>query len=784
MSTRPSTPGAVAMPASNLAPNPATSAPVAPCPSPSWPASLRAHPRLDQWLELVPPGQVRVRTGKVELGQGITTALAVIAAQALGVSVARVQVQAANTDHAPNEGLTAGSLSVQESGAALRMACDEARARLLQAAAARLGTAADQLAVDDGRIVAPGGASVSYWELPHAALLAAELDVASAPPAGPVAALPAVSERSAGSLGTPGLGGGGASVRRPDLAARLAGQPDYLHDLRWPGLLHGRMIRTTRPHARLSAEGLDDHLREAARRPGVVRVVRDGDFLGVVAGSEAEAIAAAAWLAARVRWDAPASGLPDPAALDDWLRAAPADTATHDGPPSALPVTATGATSAAGATSAEVATAAGTQTYRASYHRPFLAHASIGLSCAVARWDESAPADAHLRVWTHSQGIFHLRADLALMTGLPVDQVHVEHRPGAGCYGHNAADDVAGDAALLARACPGSPVRVQWSRVDELALGPLGAAMAVDVQAEVDASGRIIRWRQEIWSNGHSMRPGRGATPMLLAASERAGGQPLPVAVNMPLAGGGGAERNGVPLYDIDRWQLRCHRLLEQPVRTSSLRSLGAQANVFAIESLIDEIALARGLDPLAMRLAQLTDRRARAVLEQVVDLSGWTPDAAQGTGRALGLAFARYKNTGAYCAAVAEVEAEEEARVRRLWLAVDIGRVVHRDGALNQIEGGAVQTVSWVLREAVPFDRDGVRIEGWDDYPILRFSDVPAVEVRLMDSDAPSLGAGEATHGPVTAAIGNALSRALGLRVRRLPFTRDALAEALLAAE
>lgn len=781
MSTRPSTTGAVATPSS-----PPTSAAA---PGPQWPASLRAHPRLDQWIDLARPDQVRVRTGKVELGQGITTALAMIAAEALGVSIARVQVLPASTDLAPNEGLTAGSLSVQESGAALRMACTQARTRLLQAAAERLGAPADQLTLDDGRVVAPSGATVTYWDLPHAALLAREPDGVAVLAAGSGARLPAVSGRSAEQPERPGLAEAAAGVRRPDLAARLAGQPDYLHDLhdlhnlhnlQEAGLMHGRVIRTTQRNARLVIDGLDELLREAARRPGVVRIVRDGNFLGVVANSEAGAIAAAAWLAARVRWDAPDSCLPDPAALDDWLRAAPADTATHEGPVAV----ATGPTAAAGSAIAPAPETAGTQTYRASYHRPFLAHASIGLSCAVARWDEAAPAAAHLRVWTHSQGIFHLRADLALMTGLPVEQVHVEHRPGAGCYGHNAADDVAGDAALLARACPGLPVRVQWSRVDELALAPFGAAMAVDAEAEVDASGRIVRWRQEIWSNGHSMRPGRGATPMLLAASERAGGQPLPMAVNMPLAGGGGAERNGVPLYDIDRWQLRCHRLLAQPVRTSSLRSLGAQANVFAIESLIDEIALARGLDPLAMRLAQLTDPRARAVLEQVVDLSGWTPEATQGTGRARGLAFARYKNTGAYCAAVAEVEAEEEARVRRLWLVADIGRVVHRDGALNQIEGGAVQTVSWVLREAVPFDRAGVRIAGWDDYPILRFSEVPAVEVRLVDSGAPSLGAGEATHGPVTAAIGNALSRALGLRVRRLPFTRDALAAALLATD
>jgi CO/xanthine dehydrogenase Mo-binding subunit len=362
---------------------------------------------------------------------------------------------------------------------------------------------------------------------------------------------------------------------------------------------------------------------------------------------------------------------------------------------------------------------------------------------------------------------------------LPLENITVEHMEGAGCYGHNAADDVALDAVLLAKAASGRPVRVQWSRADEMSHAPFGAAMAIELEADLDAQNEIIGWRHNIWSNGHTARPGRAAQPALLAATELANPFPRYIATNPPQANGGGADRNSIPLYDFPSWQIECHRLLTMPVRTSALRTLGAQGNVFAIESFIDELAAERGEDPVAFRLRHLEDPRAQDVIRSVAKRANWKPDKRAGIG--YGVGFARYKNTGAYCAVIAEVEGDEDISVKRLTIAVDVGEAINPDGVVNQIEGGAIQATSWVLKERVRFDRQRITSNTWTEYPILRFSEVPRVEVELIvRPDSDPLGAGEAAHGPVTAAIANAVFDALGLRVRNLPITRGSLIAAM----
>jgi CO/xanthine dehydrogenase Mo-binding subunit len=383
-------------------------------------------------------------------------------------------------------------------------------------------------------------------------------------------------------------------------------------------------------------------------------------------------------------------------------------------------------------------------------------------------------------VWSHSQGVYPLRAELARALGLPADAITVTHAEGAGCYGHNAADDVALDAALLAMAVSGRPVQVTWSRPDELGWAPFGTAGVAGISARVAADGSVLSWRHEIWGNGHSTRPGSVPSVALLAASHRAGGAAIDPAAEPPLAAGGGAGRNAVPYYDFPAHEVVNHRLLEMPLRTSALRSLGAFLNVFAAESFMDELAGAAGRDPLEYRLSMLSDPRARAVLETAASRAGWGgPGPGEEAGR--GIAFARYKNTSAYCAVVADVEAVSEVRVRRLTIAVDAGLIVNPDGALNQVEGGAIQATSWACKEQVRFDRYGVTSDTWETYPILRFSEVPAVDAVLRPGDGnPSLGVGEAAQGPVVAAIGNALFAALGVRVRTLPFSPDNITAAM----
>jgi CO/xanthine dehydrogenase Mo-binding subunit len=383
-------------------------------------------------------------------------------------------------------------------------------------------------------------------------------------------------------------------------------------------------------------------------------------------------------------------------------------------------------------------------------------------------------------VWTHSQGIFPLRDAIAKSCALDASRVVVHHVEGAGCYGHNSADDVAFDAVLLARETPGRPVQVVWSRDDEFAWEPYGPAMAVEIAVGVDTSGDIVQWRQDVWGNGHVTRPGYDGNIGLLGASEAAMQTVLPAAVD-PASYGGGNSRNAVPPYRVRDLEATVHRLLAMPIRTSSMRSLGAMMNVFAIESIIDELAELAEADPVEYRLRQLPDERARAVVAAAAELAGWK-DRKSSDGWGWGIAYARYKNTHAHCAAVARVEAVSSVEVRNIYVAVDAGQIVNPDGLANQVEGGAVQAASWAVREAISFDDHEITSRDWESYPILRFSEAPTVSVTLLPRpDEPSLGVGECAAGPVAGAIANALYDAIGVRVRDLPLTPERIEAAIL---
>ncbi|MEQ1660267.1 MAG: molybdopterin cofactor-binding domain-containing protein, partial [Hylemonella sp.] len=453
---------------------------------------------------------------------------------------------------------------------------------------------------------------------------------------------------------------GQARPERIDLADKVFGQARFIQDLRLPGLQHGRVLRPPTLDATLAHWPADD---VAALSPGV-RCWADGRFIAIVASSERDAETAATRLAGKIKWQAGAP-LPDVHALDAFLTSAPHETTKT-------------------AERGEADWPSDGLQHHAVYLKPYLAHASIGTSCALALWDGK-----RLEVWTHSQGIHNLRDDLVKAlaretTPVAKEDIVVHHVEGSGCYGHNGADDVAFDAVLMALRCPGQPVRVLWSRADELTHSPLGAAHRVALRARLDNTGQLSHWQHELWANGYSSRPGRAPVPALLAASERADATALPLPINPPLAAGGGAERNAVPAYVLPNLQVIHNRLTVMPLRTSAMRALGAYANVFAIESFVDVLALQAGEAPLAFRQRHLEDPRALAVLDAVVQRSTWWGQRKQepeGIGH--GLAWARYKNTGAWCAVIARVQVDEQVRVLKLDLAVDVGMVVDLDGVI-----------------------------------------------------------------------------------------------------
>lgn len=712
---------------------------------------LDKHPRVDQWIALEPAGSVLVRSGKVEIGQRISSAIAAIAAAELRVSTRRIRLAPVVTGASPDEGMTSGSNSIEHSGEAVRLAAASAYRHLLDLAALVLDAPPHALQVADGLVLVRGtNRSTSYWELLPGGRFDIDVDLH----AGPAAALPDDEDMRA--------------LRARRAAALVSGAERFLHEHVAADMLHARVVRP--PHARARLRSIDE---AALRAIAGVQLVCEGSFVAVAASDEYVAVRAAARAASAIEWD-------DDGGLDTGdvfaaLRANPrvslavVDGTPVDGPIPPIPPP---------PQDARVSLCA-------IYERGYQMHAAIGPSAAMALL-----RDGNLSVWTHSQGVYPLRDSVAELFAMAPATVRVQHVPGAGCYGHNGADDVALDAALIARALPGRHVLVKWSRADEHAWEPYGSAMAIEMAGSVDAAGHVRGWSLDGYSDTHVGRPRPGAPgvgPGRLLASRWL---PRPPPRHEPAPNRGthsGIHRNADPYYHFPERRIVKHLVRGLPHRTSALRTLGGFMNVFAIECFIDELAHGAGLDPLAIRLSHLRDARAREVLERAARAIGWQPGAAgngTGIGRGQGIAFARYKNRQAYVAVAVELSVDAAARVQleRAVIAADAGRIIDTDGLAAQMEGGLLQAASWTLYEAVRHDAGGITSRDWDSYPILRFDNVPRIEVELLPRpDAPPLGAGEASCGPAGAAIANAVFAASGLRVRRLPLTPDALRAAAI---
>jgi CO/xanthine dehydrogenase Mo-binding subunit len=700
------------------------------------PPLLAANPRLDRWVGFPSIGRVRVSTGRVEIGQGVLTAMLQIAAEELDVAPERILLQTGDTELTPNEGYTAGSQSIQFGGVALRMACAEVRGLFLDHASANFGYSRSDLSVQDGAIRLRGQATgQDYWSLADAVDLRRDATGGS-------------STKSVRDYHVVGQ-----NAPRLDLPAKVFGGPAFIHDMTLDGMVHARVVRQPRRGAVIASVD-EAALRRAAK--GTIEIVRHGNFLAILGAEETVVEAVAAVAPNHVVWDGvdPLNPYQEEAR---WLLQQPSIDRTI-GPPPPEPTS-------------------GVTRHEATYTRMHVAHASVAPSCGLAQY-----RDGRLTVWTHSQGVYPLRDGLARTLKLDPAAISVKHVQGPGCYGHNGADDAAADAAIIAFNQPGKPVRVRWRREEEFGFEPVSPAMVVTAQAVVDASGKLADWTTEIWSGRHTSRPGGGGN--LLAAEALPDPPPHPPAAEGGYPPGAGT-RNGEPLYDFPAKRIVHHLIAETPVRTSSLRGLGATLNVFAIESSMDELAELAGQDPVAYRLAVLSDPRARAVVEHVAKISGWQPGLPSGSGRGRGIAFARYKNMAAYAAVVAEVAVEESVRLIYVWCAADAGLVINPDGAINQLEGGIIHAASWALKEGVRLDSGGISSRDWEGYPVLRFSEVPEVLVELVEAaaDRPCLGVGEASGGPTVAAIGNAVAHALGTRLRDLPLTRERVMAALLRA-
>jgi CO/xanthine dehydrogenase Mo-binding subunit len=687
----------------------------------------------------------------------VRTALAQIVADALDVPFECVTMVMGDTLLTPDDGGTTGSKTMQRAGPQLQQTAAEARRILLMRAAARLGVPVDQLQTRDGIVHVIGEPARS---IPYGALAA---ETFGQQQTGPVASvLPTTSTVV------------GQSIPRVDLLAKVTGGESFVHDLRLEGMLHGRVLRP--PVRTMNGVGGAEilHVDDRALRglPGLVAIVRNGSFIGVVAEREEQAIHATELL--RVTWSEP-QPLPDQEQIHALMPQMPQQV---------VDVASAGDVDAAFARAAKI--------LEATYTFPTQAHASMGPSCAVA---DVGPDGA--TIYSSSQHVVGLRAALAPLLGLDVEQVRVIHREGAGCYGHNGADDVSADAALLSQAV-GRPVRVQWSRADEFAWEPKGPAMLSRLRGGLSATGEIVAWNYDVWTPTHSTRP-NGEPGRLLAGELVDPPWPAP-----PLRWVGG-DRNALPNYAFPHHRITAHWIETPPLRPGSLRSLGGMANTTAIESFLDELAAAAGADPVAYRLRHLTDPRAIEVIRRAAQVAGWSgrrtegvrgagvgsrqetnsqQPTANGPSYGRGIAFARYESEFAYVAVIIDVAvdcASGGVSVSRVVVAHDCGLIINPDGLANQIEGNVIQGISRALKEAVTFDRSQVTSLNWATYPVVTFTEVPAIEIALIDRpDEPPWGAGEPAICPVAAAIGNAIFDATGARLRSVPFTADRVLAAL----
>jgi nicotinate dehydrogenase subunit B len=690
--------------------------------------------QVDSFLAIDKDGMVTVYAGKVELGTGVRTGLTQIVAEELDVLMININLIQGDTALTPDQGATYGSQSIQIGGVQIRQAAATARSTLLDEAAKRLGAAKEDLVVTDGKIGAKsGGTTVTYAELIGGKHFTLNVD-----PAAPVK-----NPAEYKVVGKP--------MARLDIPGKLTGQFTYMQDFRVPGMLHGRTVRPPAIGAKL--ETVDES--SVKDIPGIVKVVRDGNFLGVVAQSEWSAVRAAREI--KATWSK-SETLPDEKKIWEHVRA--------------TKIVKDDVTSNIGDTAA--ALAAEGRKLSATYDFAIHTHGSIGPSCAITEFK-----DGKLISWSASQATHTLRKQLAMMFSMPVEDVRCIYVDGSGCYGRNGHEDAAADSAMLAKAV-GKPVRVQWSRADEHGWDPKGPPTLIDLRANLDATGNVKAWESEFFI------PQGGAGTVDLVAATLAD-----MPVDHVLSPGGIIGDSAIG-YKFPNIKTVCHRLETTPLRPAWIRTPGRMQNTFANECFIDEIAAATNVDPLALRTRYTdpADTRGLEVLDRVAKLAKWQPrpspqkDSGGNIARGRGISYVKYELVRTYIGAVAEVEVNRstgDIRVTRFYIVHDCGQVINPNGVKAQIEGNVIQTVSRTLKEEVTYDRGMVTSLDWASYPILTFPEVPEIVIELIDRPTEKpWGAGEPTAAVIPSAISNAVFDATGVRLRSVPFKRDKVKAAL----
>lgn len=681
---------------------------------------------VDGYFSIHADGRITLYCGKVDLGQGIRIAIPQMAAEELGIDVAKIQMIDGDTALTPDQGPTAGSSGIMRGGVQIRQAAATARQALIAVAATQMNVPIDSLDAIDGEVrPIVGGKGIAFQNLIGNQQFKLKID-------------------SKAKLRNPNTYRYvGKGLPRPDVPAKVMGTHVYMQDFSLPGMLHARVIRPQSVGSRIIS--VDE---SSIKRIGKARIVRIEDFLAVVAEDEWDAQRAS--VALKVQWSLE-KNLLGHAGVKDWLRKGPFE--------STQTIMKKG--------DVQQGLSQSTQKIQASYYWPVQSHASMGPSCAVADLSDGQQAV----VWSASQATHRLRGIIARLMAIPNDKVRVIYLDGAGCYGMNGHDDASLDAALISKAI-GKPVRVQWTRQDENIWDPKGPPQLIDIEGGVSADGKIAAWKTVMF-----IPKATAQLPNIPLLGPQSAGIKQLMGISTGLI-----SQNGNPPYSTPHVEVSANWHKDAPLRPSNIRAPGKIANCFAVESFTDELSHLAGVDPLEFRLQGMSDARGIEIIQRTAKLIGWkkrnTPvtkrSGTQLKGR--GMAYMHYKGNETYVGVAMDVVVNTQTgviQVKRIACAHDCGLIINPDGTQAQVEGNLLQTLSRTLHEEVKFDKSQVTSSNWATYPILTFPQVPEILIDLIDRPfEPPLGAGEAAATPIPAALANAVFDACGVRMRTAPFT------------
>ncbi len=705
--------------------------------------NFKKYPKIGDWINKNTDNTLTVLSGKVEIGQGILFALSKLVSDELAIPLSEIKIVHARTDTHPNEAVTSGSLSVQDSGLTLKIVCLNILSFAKEVFLSKNNFHDSDVQFANGSYIHNSNHCERLIDLIDVNFLKRDVDF--------INQTICYKENNHSIKLTP-----------KDLLQKIEGTYQFINDLEIENMLFGMVLHPKTLLGKINLNNFEIFKNKIQRKFIDLQIYQDGNLIGIVGEIKYQLLNIEKEIDVYNLWDEEEIDVAIDGHYDQWLK-------THKSKSIVL-LDKSNNNDLDGHT-------------KKSIHitRPYITHASVGLCCALSTWNRGK-----VEVISHSQGIFNLRRDLAIAFDKTESEFTVVHHPGAGCYGHNGADDVAYDAVWLSSFVPNRTVRVEWSRAQEMTMAPLSPAMSVTVSASVDSSAKLISWDHEIWSQAHGTRPGRDKTPALLGAWQTSNPFPISTPINAPEVNGGGADRNSKPIYTSKSIKITNNDIQVMPNRVSALRSLGAHVNVMAIESMMDELACAVSMDPLHFRLNNLENPRAVTVLNKIKNMSNWAElQRVNKEGAGVGLGFAQYKNTGAYCAVVVEVHLTEIIEIQQLFICADVGSIIDFDGVVNQLEGGAVQAISFTNFEETKISNKGICSNEWSKYPIIGFENIPKIETQLIEnSNHHSVGAGECSVGPTAAAISNAVYDAIGFRLQRMPFNKDNLRKEILSGD